>query len=45
MIKGTTCLGIDAGTGIGSGLGELLLFQNSLENQRLLASEANKQNK
>lgn len=43
MIKGTpTCLGIYLGTGLG--LGELLLLQNSSNNQRLLANKGNKIN-
>ena len=42
MIKGTTCLGIDLGTGLSLSLGELLLPRNSPKKQRLLANEANK---
>ena len=43
MIKGITCLGKGLGTDLG--LDQLLLLQSSPKYRRLLANEANKQNK
>ena len=43
MFKGITCLGIYLGSGLD--LGEVLLLRSSPKQRRLLATEANKQNK